>query len=54
MTYKGTLVTDLQTIVEACFERNSNCSFAEPKQTEERAIRRSLNDESAGYFADTE
>jgi hypothetical protein len=54
MTYKGTLVMDLQSIVEACFERNRNRSCTERKQPEERAIRRSLNDEPMEHFADPE
>ena len=56
MTYKGTLVKDLQSVVEACLQRNRSreWTIAEWNQTEERATRRSLNDASLGHFADTE
>jgi len=59
MTYKRTLVRDLQSVVEACLQRNSSRICAEGKQTEgkqteERATCRSLNEHSLGDFEDTE
>ena len=54
MTYKRTLVRDLQSVAEACLQRNSSRICAEGKQTEERATCRSLNEHSLGDFEDTE
>lgn len=54
MTYKGTLVRDLQSVVEACLQRNSSRICVEGKQTEARVTRRSLNEQSLGHFEDTE
>ena len=54
MTYKGTLVRDLQSVVEACLQRNSSRICAEGKQPEVRATLRSLNEQSLRHFEDTE
>lgn len=54
MTYEATLVRDLQSLVEACLQRNSSRICVEGKQTEEQAARRSPNEQSLEHFADTE
>ena len=54
MPYKGTLVKDLQSLVEACWQRNSSHICAEGKQTEERSTRRPLHEQSLGHFEDAE
>jgi len=50
MTYTGTLVRDLQSVVEACLQRYGCREWAMAKrgQTEERATHRSLNEQSLG------
>jgi len=52
MSYKGTLVRNLQSVLEACLQRSSRIC-AEWRQTEERATRGSLN-KPLGHFEDTE
>jgi hypothetical protein len=54
MTYKRALVRDLQNIVGACLEDNGSRMCAERKQSEERASRRSLNEQSLEHLEHTE
>ena len=50
MTYTGTLVRYLQSVVEACLERYGGREWAMAKrgQNEERATHRSVNEHSLG------